>query len=187
VTGQPRFAVEVVAPPQQVMLSTSLRGRHSGGRWFHVSKVVALLVVGGSPTVRRLVADELSKSEQVRVVGVAATHPRVEHADRRTVAVVEASGDAVAGTALSPRELQVLACVADGRSNTQAAQALFVSPETVKTHLRRVFEKLDVSNRTAAVSKGVELGLIDAPTCWQKQRVAGRSTSVHELTAKELQ
>jgi len=149
--------------------------------------MVELLVVGGSPTVRRLIADELNKSEQVQVVGVAATHPSVEHTDRRTVAVVEATAEAAAGFTLSRRELQVLACVADGRSNTQAALALFVSPETVKTHLRRVFEKLDVSNRTAAVARGVELGLIDTPTCWQKPDPAGRSKSDHEETAKELQ
>ena len=152
-----------------------------------MSKVVALFVVGGSPAVRQLIAEELNKSTQVQVVGVAATHPRVAHVDRHTVAVVEAGDDTVIGTALSTRELQVLACVSEGRSNHQVAMALFVSPETVKTHLRRVFEKLDVSNRAAAVVKGVELGLIAPPTCWQKPRSGGRSNPVQEVTAKELQ
>jgi len=187
VIEQPLFVFDVVDPPPVVNSPTSLRRSLTVGRWFDVSKMVELLVVGGSPTVRRLIADELNKSKQVQVVGVAATHPSVEHTDRRTVAVVEATSDATASLALSRREVQVLACVAEGRSNTQAALALFVSPETVKTHLRRVFEKLDVSNRADAVTRGVALGLIDAPTCWQKPVPAGRSTSDHEEMAKELQ
>lgn len=151
-----------------------------------MKKAVALRVVGGSPAVRRLIADVLSTSEQVQVVGIAATHPSVEHADRHIVAVVEAAADPLAGTALSARELEVLACVADGRSNSEAALSLFVSPETVKTHLRRVFEKLDVSNRNAAIAKGVELGLITRPTWWQKSNSAGRSSSIRNEMGEEL-
>lgn len=61
---------------------------------------------------------------------------------------------------LSPRERQVLALVADGNSNPTIAAALFVSEATVKTHLLHAFEKLGVSDRTRAVTRAMELGLL---------------------------
>ncbi|MBH0054955.1 response regulator transcription factor [Salinibacterium sp. SWN139] len=61
---------------------------------------------------------------------------------------------------LSDRETQVLALVAEGNSNREIAAALFVSEATVKTHLIHVFEKLDVKDRTRAVTKAMELGLL---------------------------
>ncbi|EAR24729.1 two-component response regulator [marine actinobacterium PHSC20C1] len=65
-----------------------------------------------------------------------------------------------ARVALSERETQVLALVAEGNSNRAIAAALFVSEATVKTHLIHVFEKLDVKDRTRAVTKAMELGLL---------------------------
>ncbi len=61
---------------------------------------------------------------------------------------------------LSPRELEVLGLVAQGQSNPRIAAELFLSEATVKTHLLHVFEKLDVSDRTRAVTKAMELGLL---------------------------
>jgi len=61
---------------------------------------------------------------------------------------------------LSPRETEVLALVAQGSSNPAIAAALFVSEATVKTHLLHVFEKLGVSDRTRAVTRAMELGLL---------------------------
>ena len=61
---------------------------------------------------------------------------------------------------LSERETQVLALVSKGNSNRGIAAALFVSEATVKTHLIHVFEKLDVRDRTRAVTKAMELGLL---------------------------
>ena len=61
---------------------------------------------------------------------------------------------------LSPRETEVLALVAQGSSNPAIARALFVSEATVKTHLLHVFEKLGVSDRTRAVTRAMELGLL---------------------------
>jgi len=62
--------------------------------------------------------------------------------------------------ALSPRELQVLGLVADGRSNPEIARHLHIGEATVKTHLGHVFEKLDVNDRTRAVTRAMELGLL---------------------------
>lgn len=61
---------------------------------------------------------------------------------------------------LSAREKEVLALVSDGLSNPAIAKALFLSEATVKTHLLHAFEKLDVSDRTRAVTKAMELGLL---------------------------
>jgi DNA-binding NarL/FixJ family response regulator len=61
---------------------------------------------------------------------------------------------------LSPRETEVLRLVAAGKSNPTIAAMLFVSEATVKTHLLHVFEKLGVSDRTRAVTKAMELGLL---------------------------
>ncbi|MGV8852501.1 MAG: response regulator [Rhodoglobus sp.] len=65
-----------------------------------------------------------------------------------------------ARVSLSDRETQVLALVAEGNSNRAIAAALFVSEATVKTHLIHVFEKLEVKDRTRAVTRAMELGLL---------------------------
>ncbi|MEJ1229799.1 MAG: response regulator transcription factor [Galbitalea sp.] len=63
---------------------------------------------------------------------------------------------------LSPRETQVLGLVAAGESNPSIAATLFLSEATVKTHLLHVFEKLGVSDRTRAVTRAMELGLLQS-------------------------
>jgi DNA-binding NarL/FixJ family response regulator len=71
-----------------------------------------------------------------------------------------AGGSATAVPALSPRELEVLRLVAAGRSNPQIAADLFIGEATVKTHLLHAFEKLEVNDRTRAVTRAMELGLL---------------------------
>ena len=61
---------------------------------------------------------------------------------------------------LSPRETEVLRLVASGNSNPAIAAALFLSEATVKTHLLHAFEKLSVSDRTHAVTRAMQLGLL---------------------------
>ena len=61
---------------------------------------------------------------------------------------------------LSAREKEVLALVSQGLSNPAIAKELFLSEATVKTHLLHAFEKLEVSDRTRAVTKAMELGLL---------------------------
>ncbi|KGF01759.1 response regulator transcription factor [Actinomyces sp. S4-C9] len=62
---------------------------------------------------------------------------------------------------LTGRELDVLRLVAQGKTNAAAARDLFLSEATVKTHLNRVFEKLAVNSRTAAVAKARSVGLLE--------------------------
>ncbi|MFZ6773900.1 response regulator transcription factor [Undibacterium sp. SXout7W] len=61
---------------------------------------------------------------------------------------------------LSPRELQILRLVVEGSSNKELSRKLFVSENTVETHLRRIYLKLSTKNRTQAVSKAREKGII---------------------------
>lgn len=61
---------------------------------------------------------------------------------------------------ISKREIEVLECLAQGFTTTQIAGRLFVSENTVKTHIRHILEKLDASNRAEAVIKANQLGMI---------------------------
>jgi DNA-binding NarL/FixJ family response regulator len=61
---------------------------------------------------------------------------------------------------ITPRELEVLVLIAEGMSNREIAEKLFVSENTVKTHSSRVFDKLGAKRRTQAVQLGKELGLL---------------------------
>jgi DNA-binding NarL/FixJ family response regulator len=61
---------------------------------------------------------------------------------------------------LSKREIEVLEHLAQGKTTTQIAEELFVSENTVKTHVRHILEKLEASNRAEAVSKATQMGLI---------------------------
>jgi DNA-binding NarL/FixJ family response regulator len=62
---------------------------------------------------------------------------------------------------LSPRELEILSLVSQGLENKQIATALGISEATVKTHLKGVFTRLEVSSRAEAVATGLRLGLIE--------------------------
>jgi DNA-binding NarL/FixJ family response regulator len=61
---------------------------------------------------------------------------------------------------ISRRELEVLECLAQGLTTSQISARLFVSENTVKTHIRHILEKLEASNRTEAVSKATQIGLL---------------------------
>ena len=61
---------------------------------------------------------------------------------------------------LTPREREVLILTADGHSSVEVAKELYVSMSTVKTHLRAIYEKLEVTDRAAAVAEAMRRGLI---------------------------
>lgn len=61
----------------------------------------------------------------------------------------------------SDRELEVLRCLAKGLSNEKIANRLFISVNTVKTHVQHIYLKLEVNNRTEACSKALLKGIID--------------------------
>ena len=65
------------------------------------------------------------------------------------------------GPALSPREREVLTLIAAGRSIPAMAKELFLAPSTVKTHVQRLYEKLGVSDRGAAVAEAMRRKILD--------------------------
>lgn len=62
---------------------------------------------------------------------------------------------------LTRKEVEVLARLAEGRSNREIAEALFVTPATVKSHLAHIYVKLGVTGRQEAMARAVALGLLD--------------------------
>lgn len=62
---------------------------------------------------------------------------------------------------LSEREIEVLQCVSEGKSNKEVAEQLSISEKTVKAHLRTIFRKLEVSDRAQAVAEAMRRGLVE--------------------------
>ncbi|MEN4011181.1 MAG: response regulator transcription factor [Bellilinea sp.] len=101
--------------------------------------------------------EDLRKAILHVVQGEGALSPEVTGAVMRALAK---QGNVKSQPPLSDRELEVLECLATGQTTNQIAAHLFISENTVKTHVRHILEKLEASNRTEAVSKGLQLGLI---------------------------
>jgi len=76
---------------------------------------------------------------------------------------------------LSPREQEVLALLALGRTNAEIGEQLFLSVDTVKTYVRRVFAKLGVNNRTQAAMHAAERSLTPRNGAWISREAHGRS------------
>jgi two-component system nitrate/nitrite response regulator NarL len=66
-----------------------------------------------------------------------------------------------APSSLSQREQEILGMTAEGKSAAEIADRLYLSPATVKTHLQRVYQKLGVSDRAAAVAEALRRGVLD--------------------------
>ena len=64
---------------------------------------------------------------------------------------------------LSEREIEIVRLVAKGFSNDELAERIHLSPETIKAHLRHVYEKLGVESRVEAVTEAMRTGLVEAP------------------------
>lgn len=97
--------------------------------------------------------DELLDAIRSAAVGQSALAPRVAS---RLVSRMAAP----AGAALSAREIEILELVARGRSNKEIARSLHLSQATVKTHLVHSFAKLQVDDRTHAVTAAIERGVL---------------------------
>lgn len=98
--------------------------------------------------------DELVRAVHTAAKGQSALAPSVASRLVDRVRIPETS-------LLTPRELQVLALIADGATNRKVGARLHLSEATVKTHLLSVFAKLGVSDRAAAVAEGFRRGLLD--------------------------
>lgn len=78
---------------------------------------------------------------------------------RRTPEATRTNHAAIHALGLTPRELEILEALAAGQSNKEIARSLEISPNTVKTHVSSLFEKLDVNRRTQAIAEARRLGI----------------------------
>jgi DNA-binding NarL/FixJ family response regulator len=101
--------------------------------------------------------DELYKAIILVHQGMSVLSPQVTRQVLRAVNVDQA---VPTDNAISSREIEVLTCLAQGMTTVQIAGELYISENTVKTHVRHILEKLEASNRAEAVSKAAQLGLI---------------------------
>ena len=85
---------------------------------------------------------------EVRVEGLASAEPFTRNEAR------------LAQLGITPRELEILEAIAAGWSNREIAERLFVSENTVKTHVARLYDKLAARRRTQAVQRAKEAGLL---------------------------
>jgi DNA-binding NarL/FixJ family response regulator len=101
--------------------------------------------------------EELCKAIKVVHQGMSVLSPDVT---RQVMRAVTAEQSRLPDTGLSDREMDVLRCLSQGKTTAQISLELFISDNTVKTHVRHILEKLEASNRAEAVSKASQLGLI---------------------------
>lgn len=101
--------------------------------------------------------DELKRAILTVSQGFSVLSP---HVTRQVLRAVSLDNSAATENGLSGRELEVLDCLAKGLTTAQIARDLFISENTVKTHVRHILEKLESSNRAEAVSKATQLGII---------------------------
>lgn len=106
-------------------------------------------------------ANELAAGVRACAAGQTVLSPTVaaQLVARATGTASDGSGSALQPT-LTPRETEILGLVAEGLSNPEIAARLFIGESTVKTHLLHAFEKLAVSDRTRAVMRAMELGIL---------------------------
>ena len=127
-------------------------------------------VVAESEDVRAALAAALRASPAFEVVDVGAAVADVAGDIELVVTVREPRGgsrlsgvldhDAARAPVLTRREREILALLADGFGNKHIAARLGIATNTVKTHLELLFDKLDVSTRTEAVTAAARMGLL---------------------------
>jgi len=101
--------------------------------------------------------EELSTAIQNVHAGLSVLSPDVT---KRVMQAVNLEQDRTMDIGLSIREMEVLENLAQGKTTAQISADLFISDNTVKTHVRHILDKLDASNRAEAVSKATQFGLI---------------------------
>jgi DNA-binding NarL/FixJ family response regulator len=128
---------------------------------------VAQALSGGAAgfLLKESAAEELAYAIRAAAAGNAYLSPRITRQvlDRLPATAVRPGPDQTLVEGLSSREREVLILLAQGLSNAEIAQQLFVSEGTVKTHVYRVFTKLNCENRVQAAMLAQRSGLLDPP------------------------
>lgn len=118
----------------------------------------ALLTEALDAGARGFLLKEAPLSDLVRAVEMAAAGQI--YVDPGLAGVLASSDSAAKATKLTQRERDVLRLLADGLTNEEIGKRLFISPETVRTHVRKAMGKLDADTRTQAVAKALRQSLI---------------------------
>jgi len=101
--------------------------------------------------------DELRRAIDLVNQGMSVLSP---HVTRQVMRAVTSEQNQPPDSGLSSREMDVLVCLAQGKTPLQIAAELYISENTVKTHVRHILETLEAANRAEAVSKATHMGLI---------------------------
>ena len=104
-------------------------------------------------------ARELARAVHLAAEGSAVIHPSLTRQFIEEIRQLTRGEQSV--SSLSAREVEVLQMIAYGSSNREVAEALHISPQTVKTYLERIFTKLGVSDRTRAVAMALKHGIVE--------------------------
>ncbi|GGA69671.1 DNA-binding response regulator [Pseudoclavibacter endophyticus] len=150
------IAVREAAPASRVLIVTS---------YDTDDEILSAIDAGASGYVlKSSPADEILEAVRRVAAGEVALAPTVAakllEQTRRSRARGHEPDGSDARRALSARETEVLRLVALGHSNAAIGRELFIGEATVKTHLAHIFEKLEVRDRTRAVTRAMELGLL---------------------------
>jgi predicted ATPase/DNA-binding CsgD family transcriptional regulator len=169
-------------PPRRLaivaVVATGAGEYESAARWFGAADIVAQMhgtpfalpdgpqFEGAIATVRAALGED--RFVAAWTAGRALTHEEAVSQARSFLAASYLVPDSAGGGAPDPgkehilthREMEVLQLVADGRSDRDIADTLFIGPSTVRTHLTSIFAKLDVNSRTAAVAAARRRGIL---------------------------
>ena len=100
----------------------------------------------------------LRRGDQYLAIRLVADHGRGQHLLLMEEASMNTPPDLLLGLGLTPREAEVLAWVAQGKTNRETGVILEMSTRTVQKHLERVFDKLGVESRTGAILRAWQIG-----------------------------
>ncbi len=123
-------------PPEQLV--TIIRQTHGGGSWI-------------DPRIAMVVLRQIGSEDET----VSGNAPSSSDADTSDIPELPTTF-----STLTDREIDVLKLLAEGQTNTQISDNLAISMNTVKTHLKNVFQKLEVEDRTAAALKALKERII---------------------------
>ncbi|GAA1621617.1 response regulator transcription factor [Nonomuraea maheshkhaliensis] len=173
-TGEEAVALAADAGPDVVLMDLRLPGL--GG-----VEATERIIAAGSATAVVVLTTYDSDGDILRAVAAGATGYLLKDASAEElvagVRTAAAGGTVLAAPvaaklatrmrgeapSLTTREIQVLECAARGLSNPETGRELFISEATVKSHMMRIFGKLGVADRTAAVTTAIARGILSPP------------------------
>ena len=118
---------------------------------------VALAITAGA---RGYLVKDVSREELMTAVAHALAGLDLVEPSMRRAYAERVQKTASTQVPLTERELQVLRGMSQGKSNSEIGKELFLSEDTIKTHARRLFRKMEVSDRAQAVANGFRQGLV---------------------------